>query len=533
VWVREVTSVVTREVTRLVTVVVYPTDTPTPTATATPTSTPTVTPTSTSGLAEAETTTDGPQGTPGLNRARPFPAATRVSAPNWELEVLEVLRGDEAWEALEEASRYNDPAAEGWEYVLVKLWAKCTYEDEEEHRLRPADFDLTGSALRLYSYAGVREPDPELDARLYEDGETTGWVAFEVQEDEQELILVFDELDNWEDDSVRYLALEEGASISVDPDLADVAATDEGISRKDPLPMGEPATTDDWQATLLEVLRGDEAWETIREANRYTDPAAKGTEYVLARIAVRNISIRDAAASIGGSRFRATGSNNILYEYPWISGVEPALDAELFPGGEAEGWVVAQVSEDEGNMMLRFSPSYDFRGENTRFLALEEDASVAVDPDLDDIEPNGLGESRSEPAPLGETVVSEDWEITLLESLRGDEAWETVQTASRFNDEPDDGMEYVLVRLQARYIGSAKRYRGIGESHCKLSGESDELRDAPSLTDPQPAFGADLYPGGETAGWATFQAEEGEEDLVLVVTPPYESGRQARYLALE
>ena len=446
--------------------------------------------------------------------------------------MLQVVRGKAAWEAIQAANMFNDPPPEGMEYLLVKLHVRCTYDDKEQHSISTSDFKLTGDHLTLYPHANVVEPDPELDADLYKGGETTGWVAFLLPQEEGDLILIVDEVANWDEDRFRFIALEENTSIAVDSSLKAIKPNKAGLSREEPAAIGETVITEDWEITVLEVLRGEAAWQAIKAADKYSDPPEEGREYVVAKIAARNISIKDIASEISGNRFRATGSANVLYEHPWESAPKPPLDADLFPGGKTEGWVIAQVAVGESDIMLRFAPLFDFTGENTRFLALEKGASVTVDASLAKILPNDAGRSREEPAALGETAITEDWEFAILEVIRGEQAWERVQIANRYNDPPDEGMEYVLVKMRARYIGTEDAYKSIREGHCKLTGAENELYEVPSVVDPEPAFGLDLYPGGESTGWMTLEAKEGEADLVLVVTPSY-SRRQTRYLALE
>ena len=70
-----------------------------------------------------------------MSRSNPFPATELVSAPNWDIQVLEVKRGEEAWKEIQAANDFNVEAAKGMEYLLVKLHVKSTYADSEEHKL--------------------------------------------------------------------------------------------------------------------------------------------------------------------------------------------------------------------------------------------------------------------------------------------------------------------------------------------------------------------------------------------------------------
>ena len=47
--------------------------------------------------------------------------------------------------------------------------------------------------------------------------------------------------------------------------------------------------------------------------------------------------------------------------------------------------------------------------------------------------------------PLGEHVVGDTWELWIIESVRGEEALRRIKEANQFNDDPEPGMEFVLV----------------------------------------------------------------------------------------
>jgi hypothetical protein len=43
----------------------------------------------------------------GLNRNAPFPASAVIPVPKWEVQVLDVLKADQAWQALQSADELN------------------------------------------------------------------------------------------------------------------------------------------------------------------------------------------------------------------------------------------------------------------------------------------------------------------------------------------------------------------------------------------------------------------------------------------
>jgi hypothetical protein len=281
------------------------------------------------------------------------------------------MRGDAAWQAIQAANQFNEPAPEGMEYLLVKLHVKNTYTDNEEHSIGGGDFKVTGDRLIEYFGASVVEPDPQLDARVFSGGEAEGWAAYLISQGEGNLILIVDELLNFSDEGLRFIALDDGATIAVSPDLVNIQATDSGNDRNSPAPRTEKIITEDWEVLILEVIRGDEALNMVQEANQFNEPPDEGMEYIAVKTHVRNISTEDRATQIDGSYFETTGDANVAYDLPSVVDPAPALDASLFPGGEYEGWIVVQAATGETGIRLIFEPLLDFSGRNKRFISLD------------------------------------------------------------------------------------------------------------------------------------------------------------------
>lgn len=307
----------------------------------------------------------------GFSRSNPYPANGMISIPNWDVDILEVIRGDEAWSAIKAANQYNDPAPDGYEYLLINLRAVCTYEGEETHWLGSSDFGVTGSSHVVHETVFAVPPDPQFDGEVFSGGEISGWAAYLVREEETDLILIADELANWDDDRFRYIAIDEGASVVSPPDISGVKPTDNGTSRKAPADFGEKVITEDWEIQFIDVVRGDEAWVMIEEANQFNDPPLDGMEYVAVQAKVRNISARDNSFVIDTLAFNSTGSENVLYDHPSVVAPSPVLEAKLFPGGEFQGWFVVQVGVHEENIMAVYEPWFEFTDANVRYLSLD------------------------------------------------------------------------------------------------------------------------------------------------------------------
>jgi hypothetical protein len=307
----------------------------------------------------------------GMSRSKPYPNSQVASTPNWDVKVIDTMRGSAAWQAISAANQFNDPAPAGMEYLLVKIHVKSTYTDNNAHSISDADFRVTGDSLRENWFAYVVSPSPALDANLYAGGEAEGWTTYLVGIGEGKLILIVDELYNYTDGHLRFIALDDGASISVDPALDSITPTSIGTQRSSPALRAQTITTEDWEITVLDVVRGTAAWDMVRDANQFNDPPAVGMEYVAAKLRARYISTVDKSERTNNLYIRTTGNANVLYDNPWVVDPDPEFDATLFPGGSYEGWVVTQVATGETGIMLVIQSLYDLSGVNTRYLSLE------------------------------------------------------------------------------------------------------------------------------------------------------------------
>ncbi|HOU00238.1 MAG TPA: DUF4352 domain-containing protein [Anaerolineaceae bacterium] len=472
----------------------------------------------------------------GYSRANPYSGTEIVSVPNWDVQVLEIKRGIDAWNDINAANPYNEPAPEGMEYLLVKIYVKCTYNDSDEHGISGYDFDVTGDKAILYTadMASVVKPTPELDAKLVAGGETEGWSAYLVGQGESNLMLIFDEMWSIGESSKRYIALDAGASINVPSDLYTIPPSELGKERKSPVPFNEKLVTEDWETSILEVVRGDAAWNLVLEANQFNEPPTEGYEYIAVKFYVRYIGTEDNSNRIDGYFYNLTGSANILHDLPSVVDPNPALDISLYPGGEFEGWVVFQSVIGETNLMFAFEETWNFDDNKVRYLALDEGASLEVPSDLKNINPTDTGKERNAPALMSETVITENWEISVVEVIRGAEAWNMALAANQFNSPPEDGFEYVAVKVYVHNIDTEDVARNINNSDFNTIGSNGVLYDVPSIVDPEPALDITLFPDGEYEGWMILTVAVGETELRLVYNPLFEfSDKNKRFISLE
>lgn len=109
-----------------------------------------------------------------------------------------------------------------------------------------------------------------------------------------------------------------------------------------------------------------------------------------------------------------------------------------------------------------------------------------------------------------------------------------MQEANQYNEPPAEGMEYIAVKVQVRYISTVDESGYIDGSYFKTLGSANVLYDWPSVVDPDPALDATLYPGGRYEGWTVVQAAKGETGLILQFELLLDfSDKNKRFLTLE
>jgi serine/threonine protein kinase len=314
--------------------------------------------------------------TVGQRRSDPVPYKEVIALPDWEVQVLETVRGDAAWNRLYDANTFNDPAPEGMEYLLVKVRARATFTGNAARQLY---FVVTGDGLREYTRSGV-PPEPKLETELVSGSVSVGWIAFPIGKHEGSLLLKMKELQGTNADTTRFLALEEGAALSISPDLEQIRAEPLGQTPEAPAPYGEAVTTEDWQLTIRNVVWGDAAWELVEATNQFSDPPAAGMQYVAVQMHIRSISTQDEARQIYSYGFALLDNDGIIYTAPSVVDPHPAIDVNLYPGGEHTGWFVLQAPRRIQAATLRYQPAFGNRELNTRYLVLQPELQLPATP---------------------------------------------------------------------------------------------------------------------------------------------------------
>jgi len=135
-------------------------------------------------------------------RLNPVPLGTEIELVwddqiDFTIQFVEVVRGSEAWSIVEQANMFNEPAPDGYEFILIK--AKVVYTGADAGILALDDSDwhfiTKGQLLNrsdLYSLSGdwVSGLHPAFDFKLFSGGEAEGWMDWLVAIDDANPLLV-------------------------------------------------------------------------------------------------------------------------------------------------------------------------------------------------------------------------------------------------------------------------------------------------------------------------------------------------------
>lgn len=146
-------------------------------------------------------------------------------------------------------------------------------------------------------------------------------------------------------------------------------------SRNNPAPIDtvQIYTTNDYTISMriLKTVRGKEAFDMLLKEYRYTDAPPEGYEYLLAKLAVSALNVKnDGAFTLDDYYFAAFSSNNEEMPKDNIFHVlKPEFSGKIYAGGNAEGWICVLVKKDDSAPKLSYDLNY--KGTGGMWFALQ------------------------------------------------------------------------------------------------------------------------------------------------------------------
>jgi hypothetical protein len=331
----------------------------------------------TTAIPATQEVTNPPSTGPGTTRKNPLPLGTLVSIPGWDIEVREFLRGEAALNIINTSDWQAETLPQGQEYALAKLFLRCTALDDGSHSLGISELFITGSHNVAYGDTMDSWPQPEF---LFEDMYTAeaveGWIDAVIPMDEQNLMVVLNVIE----DSSRYtrvLALEDGASISLPAEYANLRPNELGMDISNPAAPGQQVIMPDWEITVVNSIRGQEAETILGEDNSNYSPPEAGMEHLLLQVRLRYISPNDNPIWVGRDQFFAMDESGYKIQGEWIYIPTQSdlvwLSNTILPGAELEGWVAVTIAAGTDQVVIAFDPEYyasERTDQNLRYLAI-------------------------------------------------------------------------------------------------------------------------------------------------------------------
>lgn len=132
-------------------------------------------------------------------------------------------------------------------------------------------------------------------------------------------------------------------------------------SSTSPYPLGEPAALIkdgliQFDFTILEVIRGNDALQRIQAANRFNDPPPAGFEFALIHVEVSYTGPDEGVLEFDKTGVSIVTNGNVIGYFDTFSYspccLEPDFDFQLLAGGSANGWFAMPVDIDDPSPML-------------------------------------------------------------------------------------------------------------------------------------------------------------------------------------
>jgi hypothetical protein len=136
-----------------------------------------------------------------FSRTNPCPVGTSqsVNIDDWlegkysaDITINSIVRGDTAWQQILAENQFNDPAADGMEYIIANVTVTIT-DSEKDASIDLSSYDFTpySGSYSEYEQVSVVTPQPEFGGSAFAGGSQSGNIVFQVAVDDSTPIAVF------------------------------------------------------------------------------------------------------------------------------------------------------------------------------------------------------------------------------------------------------------------------------------------------------------------------------------------------------
>ena len=279
-----------------------------------------------------------------------------------------------------------------------------------------------------------------------------------------------------------------------------------GLSRTEPVPLGETVTAGPVELEVRDVLVGGDAIAAVLAASPSNVEPREGTTYAVVNLSARNVGAKPIW--LNNDDFALTGDSGLVWRFLGAKPPDPALDLTLAPGESTVGWIAFGIPVEESSLLLLFD-SVELGGSwADRVLAIQDGVQI---PDLPQrpAEPNSAGTDFSSAIGIGEAAVTDQWSVELLDVVTGAEAFDLVDYRTGALGPEDaaggDGSVWTALRFQILNAQSGGELAYFPANAFVLVDDAgNPLLDVVTLTPPRPDAAGGYYPGAQRDGWVMF-----------------------------
>lgn len=144
----------------------------------------------------------------------------------------------------------------------------------------------------------------------------------------------------------------------------------------------------------------------------------------------------------------------------------------------------------------------------------EAEAGDEAEPVTEPEQPVSAGGTRANPHPLGTTIASDDWEVTVTSFIP--DATQDVLDANQFNEAPEEGHTYALVGISVTRLGpESGTTMEVGVDYVTAEGNVVSRSDAFAVA-PEELSYEELFQGAGTSGNVVLMIPDGGTGTVRV-----------------
>jgi len=284
-----------------------------------------------------------------------------------------------------------------------------------------------------------------------------------------------------------------------------------------------------WKLTLSNLVRGADAAAQIAAVTDQNAAPEDGIDYLLFQVNATNAG--QERIWIDYDDFAVFGASGIVRRSLQLMPPAPMLQAAVEPGQSTSGYVVGAIESDDTAPVILFDSRLLTGFWSDSVVAAVVGGSLPGAPAQPEAV-NDVGTSPTAPATANQAIVTEDWQVELLQAVFGQDVYELTDFRTQAVGDSDPSLIPQWAAIQVQVTNNRD---GSAVSHFPVTafalsyGDGEEILDVARLTPPLPDIAGDYLPGATRTGWAAFERPV-DFSGSLVRFQPFRTDADVRYL---